>query len=702
MIPKSFIKTPGVYYKEVLNDFPKSGNALQPLFEAFTNSLEAIHLRKDQSTLGIITIKLFTWKTTDEEQRTFERLVIEDNGIGFDEENFDRLQRYKDSRKGFDNRGTGRLQIIKNFDKAQYVSVYKDTNDSFQEITFTLSATEDYLRNDSIIYFDGIKPVSAQQPITTLTLIGPLNREKEYGQLTAESIKAKLIDKYMLYFCSHRDNLPQIKIEQYSNDGLVSEAKILPPDIPPIDKTKPFFIQYQRMVASGLERTERDEEFIITAFKISAERLDENAVKLTSKKEIVDSPKIRLHLLNPKDKYAEHRFLFLISSKFLDEKDGDNRGKLNIRTKKEYLKQEQLFTEEHIFLEDIEETVNSALTEMYDEILNAKDDRDREVQRLKSMFLLSDEIMSKLKINLGDSEEKILSKAYEAEAKTTAKLDAEIKEKIDRLEHIDTSSPKYQTDFDAVINELVKTIPLQNRTAITHYIARRKLVLELFQKILDRQLALQRTGADADRDEKLLHNLIFQQHSKDPSQSDLWLINEDFIYFKGSSELQLRMVEVDGRRLMKSELSPEEEKFRKSLGEDRLQKRPDILLFPSEGKCIIIEVKSPDVNVSDHLNQITNYASLIRNFSNDEFQFDTFYGYLIGESLEPTDLRFKDGDFIEAYKFDYVFRPSKKIPGAFGRRDGSLYTEVLKYSSLLERAIHRNKVFIEKLTARLS
>jgi hypothetical protein len=69
---------------------------------------------------------------------------------------------------------------------------------------------------------------------------------------------------------------------------------------------------------------------------------------------------------------------------------------------------------------------------------------------------------------------------------------------------------------------------LQNRTALTRYVARRKLVLELFGKIIDEQLAIQQTD-EKSIDEKLLHNLIFQQSSNNPGESDLWLINEDFI-----------------------------------------------------------------------------------------------------------------------------------------------------------------------------
>lgn len=148
---------------------------------------------------------------------------------------------------------------------------------------------------------------------------------------------------------------------------------------------------------------------------------------------------------------------------------------------------------------------------------------------------------------------------------------------------------------------------------------------------------------------------------------------------------------------MKERLTDEEEAYRVSLGEDRLQKQPDILLFPNEGKCIIIEFKNPSENIADHLTQINKYASLLRNLTKDQFAVDTFFGYLIGQSIEVRDVRAADSDFKHSSHFDYMFRPAKTVLGEFDRSDGSIYTEVLKYSTLLERASARNKIFLEKI-----
>jgi type I site-specific restriction endonuclease len=163
------------------------------------------------------------------------------------------------------------------------------------------------------------------------------------------------------------------------------------------------------------------------------------------------------------------------------------------------------------------------------------------------------------------------------------------------------------------------------------------------------------------------------------------------------SEGLLGQIKCDGSKILKENLSAEENEYRKKQGGDARLRRTDILLFPAEAKCIIIELKAPDANVSDHLNQINRYASLINNLSIDTLKFNTFYGYLVGESIDADDIIDNDSDFMNASNLGYIFRPYKRIVGKFGRVDGSLYTEIIKYSTLLERAKLRNKIFIDKL-----
>ena len=122
-----------------------------------------------------------------------------------------------------------------------------------------------------------------------------------------------------------------------------------------------------------------------------------------------------------------------------------------------------------------------------------------------------------------------------------------------------------------------------------------------------------------------------------------------------------------------------------------------MLLYPAEGKCIIVEFKAPDVEVSQHLDQINRYAMIIHNLSDPSFHFNTFYGYLIGENVDYDSIQESNSDFKQAANLKYIFRPNYIVPGRFGHKDADLYTEILKYSDLLKRAQDRNRVFIDRL-----
>ena len=426
--------------------------------------------------------------------------------------------------------------------------------------------------------------------------------------------------------------------------------------------------------------------------------MKENRIRLTSKHEVVESVEFEIDLISKSDVIDDFRFLFLIASEYIDERDTDTRGDIRIPRREDFEKTLDIFGTEEILLEDIQGNVNNSLAGMYPEIEALKSAHDLNFKKLKEMFLLPEESAYSITISVNDSEKKILEKFYKSEAKKEADLDANIKTQIDRLNMLDPASEDYQEQLSTEVEQLVQVLPMQNKINLTHYVARRKLVLELFDKVLNARLRVQNDGS-RNNNEALLHNILFQQSSSNPEISDLWLLNEDYVYFDGCSEQKLRHVTVDGVSLLRNNLTTEEEDYRTSLGEDRFSKRPDILLFPEESKCIIIEFKRPDVSISDHLNQIQNYASLLLHFTREEFKVDTFYGYFIGENIDPRDVRSYEPEFIPSYKFDFLFRPSRKVADVLGhRRDGEIYTEVIKYSTLLQRAKKRNEIFINKPT----
>jgi len=689
-----FIKAQDLLFVGILHDIKRSKFALQPIFECFTNALEAIKIkqRTNENYKGEIIIKIYSTETTIFSTE-FTSLSITDNGIGFNDEEFKRFNTFKQTNKGFKNLGSGRIQYAHYFDLTNIKSIFEQDGKYFER-EFVVSKNNNFLKENAIVKHKQCKEIKASSTETTVTFRSLLGNSDVYNDLNAYTLKEKLLERYVPYFCHNKGKLPKIKIEFYAQTELKSEESISQTDIPNINKTQVVPLQYSKKGKKGIEKIDKKEDFTVDSFEISQNVLKENGLSLVSKGEVIEESGINLESLASKENIKGKRYLFLVSSNYIDARDTNLRGILNIPTKETFFT-DAFANSEEIFLEDIQEEVNKAISTMYPEIEEAKQKHSKDFAKLKEMFLLDEETAKDISVTVNDTETDILRKFYEAEAKKSASIDATIKESIDNLEKLDTTKPNYEKKLEQEVNRLVRAIPLQNKKALTHYVARRKLVLELLEKILGRKLQVQQQSGNFD--EALIHNLLFQKGSTDAEKSDLWIINEDFIYFKGSSEKQLSKVEIDGQKVFKDKFSEEEERYLTSLGKDRMSKRPDVLLFPEEGKCIIIEFKAPHVNASDHLNQINKYAGLIRNYTEDRFQITTFYGYLLGESIDARDVRDAVSSFEESYQFDYLFRPSAKVVGYDGRTDGSIYTEVIKYSTLLKRAKQRNKVFTEKL-----
>jgi len=675
----------------VLNDVKKARTALQPVYEAFTNALEAIRARqRSDEFFGQISVRIDSRENLL--QTEFDALTVIDDGIGFNDEEFKRFNTYKEGSKGFKNLGSGRFQYAHYFDTTTVTSNYQQEGRYFER-KFVVSKKPAFISKNALVKHIYNRASDVQEHKTEVTFRHPYEKSTTYDDLTDESLKAKLLERYAHYFCNHKGELPDITIEFFVGSELRGTSKITDADIPDPEKTENTTLQYSRKVGNTSEKIEKSEDFVIQSFALPPAISKENKLSLISKGELVEDSPVTLQNLANTDSVHGKKYLFLVSSDYIDARDSDVRGELNIPDRDSFEK--GLFGDEEILIEDIQDEINQSIDRMYPEIREVKEQHIREFEELKEMFLLDEETAKDITLSINDSEKDILRKFYEAEAKKAASIDASIKESIDELDNLDPRAPNYGEELEKQIDKLTSQIPQQNRKALTHYVARRKLVLELFDKILQRKLAVQ--GGRANDEEALIHNLLFHKKEADAESSDLWMISEDFIYFRGTSDKRLSKAEIGGKLLFKTEFEEEEERYLKSLGEDRTINRPDVLLFPEEGKCIIIEFKAPDVNVSKHLTQIDFYAYLIQNYTADDFQITTFYGYLLGESIEPRDVLGRVSNFEESYQFDYLFRPSTKVNGFDGRSNGSIYTEVIKYSTLLARAKQRNSIFINKL-----
>jgi hypothetical protein len=678
----------------------KHSSYLQPIFEAISNSLEATSGKDD-----IITIRINKAKTLNQEQYSFLSIDIIDTGIGFNDDNFGRLRRLYDESKGQNNFGTGRVQYLHFFNNTDIYSVFEEEGLKYKR-RIVLSKNF-YATQKSVIWSSEKEVVDIDTPIGTMvSFYYPLSDEdkEKYNELTTTELRDRILIHYLSRFCLNRDNLQQIKLEYYINSICDKDSVqvITGKDIPQPDYTDSVQVNYSKISVDGntIIKTPNTEEFIINSYSLPCSIQKRNEVKLTSKNETVEVSGIDFSIIKDSPKINNSYLLFLISSSYLTQQDSDLRGQLAIYSKKDFLKKRNLFSgEEQILTDDIEEKVTSSITTHYKSISKVKESFESQIDELAEMFSLDRRILNEVGYKVGDSDQSILKKVYEYNADISAKHDAGIKSVMDSLKELTPSSKDFKKKLNEKVKKVTELVPQINRTELVRYISKRKVILDLMQKTLDKQLDCQQKNSKGKKinHESFLHNILFSQHSDDPLDSNLWMINDDFIHYKGISESELRNIKVGNELFFREDLTKEELEELTAYNRDKLGNRPDILLFPKEHKCIIIELKSMDADVSKFVSQVSQYAGLIRQYAKDRFEITTFYAYLIGESFTLNEVKRANPFFKKAYYFDYLFCPNYPVDGGENRRDGEMYIEVIKYSTLLERAVFRNKIFTNKI-----
>ena len=705
-----FIKAIGIFYKNELNAIKKSGVQLQPVYEAFSNAWESIEERFHGELMRHGSIRMEFHYTmglfkNDAENRTatLDKIVIVDNGIGINPSSYDRLLTLRDNSKSIRNKGTGRIQFVHYFDETTFDSMYSIDNHHGKHIVMTLSKKPAFLNNNAILRKDLEEDVTDWEPYTKVTLSHILDDKSDakfYGEISLENIIIEIKHHFLARLCESRSSLPTIELVRYEDNVALEPLYISKEDIPTADKIEHFTVKYSKLDDNNkVIEINRTEEFTLMSFVLNETELSRNSIYYVSNGALAQENSI--DGLPKEDSIDGKRYMFLLSGEYFDHVDDDLRGNLHLVKESAFKKQNEgnLFAEEELLIDNIIAQTNVKIADIYPLFSTKREETLRNLEELQNMFLIdADSIEAfRQKIKSSDTDAQILSMIYKTEMDETARRDAEIKAEFEKVKALTPNKKEYQQELKEHVEAFTRLIPLQNRTNLTKYIARRKLVLDIFNTILENEKEnAVKTGTI---NEDVLHNLIFRQKSanNDPENSDIWLLNDEYIYFSGTSDLELKEIEVGGKKLLKQDMTDEENAYLVKARHDGGKRRPDIFLFPKEGRCIIMEFKAPHVDVANHLHQINRYARLINNLSDPSFGFCKYYGYLIGENIDIEEIRDSDPYFQEAPDLGYIFKPFLPVSAKFGRKDGSLYTEVIKYSDILERAKHRNQIFLDKL-----
>src|SRR5574344_418133 len=178
-----YIKARGIYYANELSTIKKKDKEpFQPIFEAITNSLEAIYTKfKGDMRRGSVYISFYTTKGVFEDDKQtflFDKIEITDNGIGIDSIGYNRLINLRDDTKKMSSKGTGRVQFMHSFDETEIQSTSKDnvSTTGYKFRCLTLSKSQEFLSNNAILRLDEEREIKANDSSTIVRFTAPIDK----------------------------------------------------------------------------------------------------------------------------------------------------------------------------------------------------------------------------------------------------------------------------------------------------------------------------------------------------------------------------------------------------------------------------------------------------------------------------------------------------------------------------------------------
>ncbi|MDR3256414.1 MAG: hypothetical protein LBT18_01985, partial [Endomicrobium sp.] len=661
------------------------------LFDAISN---ALYSSIDNTNIKIkidFTRQYKANEIIEDKENYIKSFTITDNGVGFIDDNFEGFTRkiYKTNHDC--GKGLGRMAFLKVFQDVSIDSYFKKDSKIFHR---------SFIFNTSKIK-DNKEEAEASHSIETSILFNNIKFQYQKNTLNGIDYYHKEILNHFyifLYYLVEKNKTFEIKLTDDS--GKVSE-RIISAEKLKNDKVKKESVSI--IDVSVLDSMDNKIDFEILHIKtknIGGNKafyvVDERAAGG------IDNLNLPPNSLEDKNGFKYFYNVYLKSS-YLNRFLNESRTQLSIPTDKNNPNNSFITSDK----------IETLLKEKVDKFLNYEigvlekknEDRVRDVltdnkynavsNSRAYLYLLADETTKKSlldNIRYNDSEKNIISKIKgfheELQIKTIEKINI-------LVEHIrDVKGEVDLKKLEQEINELSMKVNLENSVNLSSYIMYRKYVLSLFNNN-----ALQLYKDNKSQNEALFHNLLLPKKTNNNIDSNLWLLDELFLYFDGASERSISDIKIKGTKIIK-DLSAEEKQQLNEFNEKRLNKRIDLLFFPEEKQCIIIELKDPKIVVNENAYQMDKYAELLANFVKPEFSIEHFFTYLITDNFNKYD---KPTGYRKIYNIDGFVRDSSDIKSFENDLTiANQYSEIIRYTDIYARANKRNEIFFNKLNIPLS
>ncbi len=662
-----------VNIKRAVENIRSGTTVYTPLVEVIVNAIQAIEEKGSKNGEIEVVIERSKQAELDRKVPKVESFRIVDNGVGFTDKNrdsFDTL--YSDYKMSQGGKGFGRFTCLKYFDDLRIESVYQDGSE-FKKRTFSMGKGNDIIVNEN---------TSTSDESDTKTIVSLINvKDGRFPDKKLPTIARTLVERLLPYFIDQEYSCPAISISESDGSGKIVLNEFVSNQLS--GSIKEINLDDSEFEIKGINK---EYPFSVRLFKFYSPKNQRSKISLVAhRREVTDT--------------AIHRYIPEFIDEFFDKTPDGSENRERNYVVKAYVFGEYL--DAHVSLErggfefhkdndlmygvsqsDIEKiAADVSKLAIGDEIVARQEKKKERVQNYvddeapwhKSVLKSADLSSMPYNPSKEDIELRLQKEKYRQEVEVTGKIG-----KLLRDGDID--------DLKENVNELVSQISDTSKNDLTHYIALRRMVLDLFGKNLE----LDPEGKYSS--EGAVHDIIFPRREDTDSVAfedhNLWIIDErlNFTNYM-SSDKPLNSGNTD---------------------------RPDLLaydrrvLFRGDNEAsnpvTIFEFKKPQrddfVNPSsneDPVQQIVRYVNQVR-----EGKFKTpegrrilvsdntpFYGYVV------CDLTSKVEKWLE---FEKDYKPMPDKLGWFKWHDNiNLYMEVISWDKVLRDAEMRNRIFFHKL-----
>ena len=657
-------------------------NGLMPLFEAIVNSIIAIQEAQRQD--GRIEIQIERepmLPAVDIHGNTIaqvESFVIEDNGAGFNKENFISFETMDSQAKAhIGGKGIGRILWLKAFDYVEIESTYSEDNDWFHR-TFEFRETQDGIEKHSL------RPCSIElqssYPKTTVRLVSFKARYREISPKSTEAIARRIVEHCMEYFLL--GSCPTITIDDPASNKRIELQDLFAEEYQPISGSREFQLG--------------NDIFSITDVLLKATSEAQHRVHFCAHNRAVESLPLAgkvPHLDGPLTTQEGGSVVYsgYVTSRFLNERVDTERTGFNID------REEQLAFEGGSTWEELVSATVSAVSEYLEPLTAGL--RERLLERVRT-FVETKEPKYRPLLKSQKEEIEKLSGPF-----TDTALDLELhkilnnwrlevrRDARERLDKVDTELSDFaahREEYRRVLGEMQEI----SKSDLAEYVIHRATILSFFEKLLGRQQDDNFAREDA------LHGLFFPQRRTsdeiDYDDHSLWVIDERLAYHHFlASDIPLR--KQNGPMEVDSDDRPDLLIYNNTIYDNPIAFSPGEEPFPS---VVIVEFKRPERDdpggEKSPISQVLRYVGLIREGRARRSDGSTieppmhmpFYCYVIA-TLKPSLKR-------EAEERGFTQAPDG-LGYFFYNSNFNAYIEISSYRKILDDAKKRNRALFDRL-----